>query len=74
MNQREVVRLACDECHIVFDLCIAPLSEWVELLDDKDFEDTEIEAPSRCPFCELSELRLVHDRTMIVGADAEPVA
>ncbi len=74
MKPRETVRFACDECHIVFDLCIAPMSEWVEQLDESDFEDTEIEAPARCPFCELSELRVVHDRPLIGGAEPKSIA
>ena len=70
MRPGETVRFACDECQIVFDLCIAPVSEWVEQHDENDFESPlEVEAPARCPFCDLAELRVIHDRPVIAGSN-----
>jgi hypothetical protein len=69
MKPGETIRFACDECQIVFDLCVAPVSEWVEQQNEKDFEDAEVEAPERCPFCELGELRVAHDRPLIAGSN-----
>ena len=70
MRPGEPVRFACDECMIVFDLRIAPLSEWVEPHDENDFESPmEIEAPARCPFYDLAESRVIHDRPLIAAAN-----
>ena len=33
MKPGETIRIACGDCKIVFDLCVAPTSEWAE-----DFE------------------------------------
>jgi hypothetical protein len=67
MKPGEAARFACDECGIAFDLTIAPLSEWVEQHQDKDADDYMIGPPERCPFCDLAELRRVHDRPTIIG-------
>jgi hypothetical protein len=70
MSPGETLRFACDECNIVFDLCIAPLSEWVEPQNENDFDSPmEVEAPSRCPFCDLAELRFIHDRPLIAESN-----
>ena len=67
MKPGETIRFACDECQIVFDVTVAPPSEGVEQFDDGD-GPLEVERPSRCPFCELSQLWVVHDRPVITGA------
>lgn len=59
----ESFRLGCDECMIVFDLRIAPVSEWIEqYAQDDGPDDVRILAPFPCPFCQLSNLRVIHDR------------
>lgn len=65
MKPGETVRFACDECQIVFDLTIAPSSEWVEQFDDNEHDDVEINPPCRCPFCNLSKLRPLHVKPCI---------
>jgi hypothetical protein len=63
MIPRETIRYACGECHLVFDLCLAPVEEWVET-PDYDLGDI---APSNCPFCCSSELSMLHDRAVTRG-------
>jgi hypothetical protein len=65
MKPGESIRFACGECQIVFDLCVAPASEWAEMQDEDDFEGPlEVGLPARCPFCESAELRVTHDRPL----------
>jgi hypothetical protein len=62
MKPGEAIRYACDECQAVFDLTLAPISEWVELQDeDTAPEDVEVHC---WPFCGAGthELRELHDR------------
>jgi hypothetical protein len=33
MKPGETIRIACGDCQIVFDLCVAPTSEWAEDLN-----------------------------------------
>jgi hypothetical protein len=70
MKPGESVRFACHECQIVFDICVAPVSEWVEQLDEADFESPmEVDPPSRCPLCKSSELRVTHDRPLTANSN-----
>ena len=63
MKPSEFVRYCGDECLVVFDLCLAPRSEWPEEVEDDEDLSPDIE-PSCCPFCgaHVSQLRLLHDR------------
>jgi hypothetical protein len=63
MTPGETVRFACGDCGIVFDLGVAPVSEWAEEIDEADF-DGPLEAgePGVCPFCGAAELKPTHDR------------
>ena len=69
MKPGETVRFGCDECHIAVDLCIAPVTEWVDEMDE-DINDPEnpleIPPPSRCPFCESESFRPLNDRPLTV--------
>ena len=59
MRPGETVRYACEHCHIVFDLCLAPFSESA----DGDLHGLEeSQEPTSCPFCGAGELRPLHDR------------
>jgi hypothetical protein len=59
MKPSEIIRFACGDCQIVFDLCVAPLSEWGEQPEIDNFSDIE---PTCCPFCGVGELKKLHDR------------
>ena len=62
MKPGEAIRYACDECQVVFDLALAPISEWAELQDaDQGSQHIPVHW---CPFCGagLHELRELHDR------------
>jgi hypothetical protein len=59
----ETIRYACGDCQAVFDLCVAPLSEWAEIVDEDELTDF---APTCCPFCGSAELKMMHDRAVIL--------
>jgi Zn finger protein HypA/HybF involved in hydrogenase expression len=70
MRPGETVRFACHDCQIVFDLTVAPVSEWVEELDESDSESPmEVESPVQCPFCESMDLHVTHDRPLSIKPD-----
>ena len=50
MKPGESIRFACGDCQVVFDICVAPTSEWAEALDLEADADNEFE-PTCCPFC-----------------------
>jgi len=53
MKPGETVRYACDDCHIVFDLSLAPFTESA----DDDLHDLEeVNEPDCCPFCGMGQL------------------
>jgi hypothetical protein len=57
------IRFACGDCQVVFDMCVAPTSEWAEEIDEADFEGgIDVGEPSVCPFCGAAELKPTHDR------------
>ena len=58
MKPLETVRFACGDCHIVFDLWLAPTSQWA----DGDLADVTEAEPTCCPFCGAGELKALHDR------------
>lgn len=62
MKPGESVRFACGDCGIVFDLCVAPVAEWPEWMDDPP----NMFVPSLCSFCGAAELRSVHDTAVNV--------
>ena len=64
MNPGETVRFACGDCQIVFDLCVAPPSEWAEEFEEGT-EPEEIGKPILCPFCGDAELNPTHDRPTV---------
>lgn len=53
MKPGQSVRFACGDCQAVFDLCIAPESEWAELPNDQGPLDIAVTA---CPFCGESNI------------------
>ena len=63
MKPGETIRIACGECKIVFNLGVAPASEWVEDFESATGTINDIE-PTCCPFCGAAacELRSLHDR------------
>jgi len=63
MKPGETIRIACGECNIVFDLCVAHTSEWAEDFESATGTINDIE-PTCCPFCGTAagELRTLHDR------------
>jgi hypothetical protein len=60
MKPLETMRFACGECLVVFDLQLAPTSEWAEGRLDVP-GDVEL-PPDCCLFCGSSEIRALHDR------------
>jgi hypothetical protein len=60
MKSCETIRFACGDCQAVFDLCLAPTSEWAENID----ADALDIMPACCPFCGAAagELKSLHDR------------
>ena len=50
MKPGETIRIACGDCKIVFDLCVAPTSEWAEDFESATGTISDIE-PTCCPFC-----------------------
>jgi hypothetical protein len=68
MKPGETIRIACGECNIVFDLCVAPPSEWGEDFDSSTDTVNDIE-PTCCPFCGAAagELKDLHDRATRAG-------
>ena len=65
MRLGETIRFACLDCQIVFDLNIAPPSEWPEQLGLDDLDDIE---PACCPFCGAAQLKHLHDRPALADA------
>src|ERR1700722_16477676 len=47
MKPLETIRYACGECHIVFDLCLAPFAEWA----DGDMPHPVDHETAAAPFC-----------------------
>jgi hypothetical protein len=64
MKPGEIIRLACSDCQIVFDLSISPASDWPEHLELDDLDDIQ---PTCCPFCGAAELKKLHDRPALAG-------
>jgi hypothetical protein len=58
------IRFTCDDCHIVFDLCVAPVAEWREQIGESDPPD--VGEPGVCPFCGGGLLRPVDDKRAVV--------
>ena len=50
MKPGEAARFACEECQVVFDLSVAPASQWAEQTEDDG--GMELGEPTHCPFCE----------------------
>ena len=71
MKPGESIRFACGDCQVVFDICVAPTSEWAEALDLEADADNEFE-PTCCPFCgaHVCELKRLHDRADAVDGPA----
>ena len=54
-KENEASRYACGNCQILFDLFLAPTSEWAVFQEEDGPEiDTE---PTICPFCGAGELK-----------------
>jgi hypothetical protein len=69
MKPSETVRFGCDECMVVFDLRLAPVSERLEHFEEDDSPmDVKIPAPFSCPFCQQNSLRVIHDRPFVAGS------
>jgi len=66
MNTTQTIRYACYECTVVFDLCVAPTSEWLEQYEDIDDHGEVDITPVSCPFCGSSDLKAANDRPIIV--------
>ena len=60
MKPNETIRFACGDCQIVFDICVAPGSEWA---DELEHDIEEVGEPTVCPFCGAVELKATHDRS-----------
>jgi hypothetical protein len=60
MKPNETIRFVCHECLTVFDICLAPPSEWPEadLEDDGSPIDINVNA---CPFCGSADVKPKHD-------------
>ena len=65
MKPNETMRYACDDCQVVFDVAVAPVSEWAEAFDDDGTVD--VGEPLCCPFCGANELKTVHDQATRSG-------
>jgi len=50
MKPNETIRFACGECQAVFDLCVAPESEWAEGVPENE-EPLKEASLTCCPFC-----------------------
>jgi hypothetical protein len=59
MKLTETVRFACGDCHIDFELCVAPVPEWAEQMEDAGLQ--AVAEPMCCPFCRADELKPLHD-------------
>jgi hypothetical protein len=67
MTPGQTLRFACGDCQVVFDICVAPVSEWAEEIDPDDFDGRiDIGEPASCPFCGSSEIKVTHDRAVQV--------
>lgn len=67
MKPNETVRFVCHECLTVFDICLAPPSEWPEadLEDNGSPIDIIVNA---CPFCGSADVKPKHDAPEIRNA------
>ena len=65
MKPNETIRFVCQECLVVFDVWLAPPSEWPEadLEDDGHPIDTPV---YYCPFCGSSDIKQKHDLPTII--------
>lgn len=68
MRKSETIRFACGDCRIVFDLRVAPESEWAEHTDEDGLQ--EFAPPGCCPFCGSSELKALHDMPTLQSRSA----
>jgi hypothetical protein len=70
MKPGETIRYACGDCQAVFDLCVAPESEWDEGIppevDEADLPELDM-TPTICPFCGSGELTMRQDRAVQSG-------
>ena len=64
MKPAVTTRFACGDCQAVFDLSLAPESEWSEQFDRNDYDDPVDIEPTVCPFCGAGELKALHDRPL----------
>ena len=66
MKPGENIRFKCGECLVVFDLCLAPVSEWPEEPEDESDHTADV-AVTNCPFCgsnAATDLTMLHDRAI----------
>jgi hypothetical protein len=68
MKPGETIRIACGECKIVFDLCVAPTSEWAEDFESATGTINDIE-PTCCPFCGAAVNSEAYMTALTVGFD-----
>ena len=64
MKPGESIRFRCDECLVVFDLCLAPVTEWPEEPESEDDKNMDVHV-ANCPFCgspAAADLVMLHDR------------
>jgi Zn finger protein HypA/HybF involved in hydrogenase expression len=63
MIPKQPVRFSCGDCQVVFDLCVAPESEWAEWIDQSESEaNLDIGEVVLCPLCGSKEIKATHDR------------
>ena len=70
MKPAETVRFTCEECQIVFDLCVAPVSEWPEDYGDDNADGTN-STPTCCPFCGSGEVKAMNDTPVQVTGSTD---
>lgn len=61
VKPNETIRFACGECQVVFDLRVAPGSEWAEGIPEGG-EPVKAVSLICCPFCGVGahELKMLH--------------
>jgi hypothetical protein len=64
MKPSEVVRFHCEDCQIVFDLCVDHQRQ-VEVVEEASL--TDFGEPTCCPFCGAGELTSQHDTAIRVA-------
>ena len=60
MKPGENIRFKCYECLTVFDVCLAPPSEWPEADVENDGSKIDLSVNS-CPFCGSADVKPAHD-------------